>query len=77
MSLFQYKNLDKEVNEARLILKMFADAVDGSRVDNIDVDNVFGYNLILNNINEANKTEGWTPLETVDEESANEVLSQL
>ena len=59
------------------LLKMYRAAISGSRVDNADILNIYGYSKALNDINHAQGTEDWTDLAEIDKDIADVFLNDV
>lgn len=76
LSQFQIDNeLEASITQGLQLLNFYEMAVEASRTDNGDIDNLFGFSLVLNEANRAAGTEGYIPLAELSGQMAN-VLTQ-
>ena len=59
------------------LLKMYRAAISGSRMDNADILNIYGYSKALNDINHAQKTEDWVDLAEIDKDIADVFINDV
>ena len=65
----------QQFDEAEKLLKLYRASIVASRNDNADVDHIFGYAKILNEL--CHDTENWTELAEIDQETADLALQDI
>lgn len=69
------EDAEKQFDEAEKILKLYRASIIAARNDNADVDHIFGYNKVLNEL--CKSTEGWIPLAEIDADTAQLALQDV
>ncbi len=65
----------KQFDAAEKLLKLYRASIVASRVDNADVDHIFGYNKALNEL--CGRDEKWTPLAEINKDTADLALQDV
>lgn len=70
-------NLKVELDEALQVIELYRAAIDAAKVDNGNVDNLFGYNATVNEVNKKLGTEGFIPLAEINSDTGNILIQDL